>query len=93
MVISITKATPKRAPRSWSAPSQARLTAKVCWEIVTLSTSHISSAGSYCVYCPSDPTLPCVPVSGYTQANCTEGIACEFADGSVEFGLTEGECR
>ena len=51
------------------------------------------SKGSYCVYCPSNGTLPCRIVEGYSQSNCSSGIACEFPDGTVEFGLSAEECR
>jgi len=45
------------------------------------------------VYCPSNGTLPCRIVEGYSQSNCSSGIACEFPDGTVEFGLSAEECR
>ena len=48
---------------------------------------------SYCVYCPSDSSLPCIPLIGVSASECEQKIACEFEDGSVQFNLTADECR
>ena len=48
--------------------------------------------GSYCVYCPGgEDEEGCQYVAG-DQDFCENTVACELLDGSVVFGLTEGEC-
>jgi len=50
--------------------------------------------GSYCLYCPPNGDLPCMEVPGIEdQASCDSAIACELPDGSIDFTLTESECR
>ena len=51
------------------------------------------NVGSYCVYCPPNGS-GCVEVPNLTnEEECTNAVACEFPDGTVEFNFTEEECR
>ena len=55
--------------------------------------SHLIGT-SYCVYCPENGALPCEPVNIYTnEGDCGNAFACELPDGTVDFTLSEEECR
>ena len=62
-------------------------------ESVSISTSHLK-IDFYCVYCPASGDSQCQHLPEFTtQEECEAAVACELPDGTVDFSLTEEECR
>jgi hypothetical protein len=92
MIINITKASMSYALLAQNAPLLMLQIVKAN-TILDILYFLIQGSGSYCVYCPSNGSLPCQNVEGYSASSCELAVACEFPDGTVEFGLSADDCR